>query len=445
MFACAWTAAVTFLLSWVIGSPARGEPGARARDLHGALAGALSVACSGAVLRAGQVVMADGLAMAFAATAMLCAAWYGRTRRGLWLGGCAVALALGAVTRWMVGLLALPIFGYFLIERRRSPPGVRMDGNSPAGAGGQAAWPFLVAAVAGLAILVPQLLAAHDVPKALEKHEWLERWSFANIFGRHFNTRDGEFRYHLPVGLFYAVRLGWPDYFSPLAGGVAALGASVIVIRRRAAEATLLVGWVVVAWLFVSGIPFENPRFLLPTLPAVGALAGFGFESLRDRARRSRRWIVSALLASSVAAGLFFGGREHARTVDHKNTDRALASWTARRVPAGVTLLRSGGTLMLEYYELTSVRDIYSLSSAGLDDLLDRGGTFYYLENVAEIDTSWRGLIPYRHLDALRRRGLLVIDRQGPFTLFRVSSARRFERDVDVRESAGLSPESVKH
>ena len=110
----------------------------------------VSVAASGIVLRTSQVVMADGLALALAATALWCAARFVRTGRAAWLVPCAVAIAWGAVTRWQIGLVALPI-AVALASARRLP------------ARDERGW-WLAALLAGSLVLVPQLLAARACP-----------------------------------------------------------------------------------------------------------------------------------------------------------------------------------------------------------------------------------------------------------------------------------------
>ena len=105
--ATAWAAAATFLLVHEL-DRRHGTPNDPTAPTAPFVAG-LCVAASGIVLRTGQVVMADGLAIGLAATVLWCFARFLRERRGPWLVGCAIALAWGAVTRWQIGLLALPL------------------------------------------------------------------------------------------------------------------------------------------------------------------------------------------------------------------------------------------------------------------------------------------------------------------------------------------------
>ncbi len=414
--ACAWAAAATFLLVRSL------EPGAGGRAA--AVAAGLAVAGSGAVLRSSQVVMADGLALGLTATAMLCAARHVVDRRGPWLVACAAALAWGAVTRWLVGLLALPLVAFWLLALRAR----RGESVPPAAARARPLpwrWCALAVAVA-LAILIPQLVAARAVPQSFARHEWLEHWSPAHAFARDFHTREGPTHYKLPVALFYLARLAWPDYLFPGVALFALVGLWVVVRERRWAAAALLAGWPLVAWLFISGIPYENPRFLLPTLPAIGALCGIGFARVVASPTRGRRAAVAGVFGLSLLVGIAFGVREHARVVvARKNAELGAVAWLAAQVPAGATVLMPGGTLIFEHYGPTKVRDIFLLTPAALAALIARDGPYYYCENPDEIAARWAGLSPALHQQALRAHGLRAVSRHPPYALFRLEPAPR--------------------
>ena len=104
-------AACTFLLSRELLPDA---PGGR---LAAWVAG-LAVALCGDALRAGLVTMSDALALACCTAAIWALARYRRTLRGCWLPAAAVALGWGVVTRWVCGLLALPMLGFLIADCR---------------------------------------------------------------------------------------------------------------------------------------------------------------------------------------------------------------------------------------------------------------------------------------------------------------------------------------
>jgi 4-amino-4-deoxy-L-arabinose transferase-like glycosyltransferase len=381
-----------------------------------ALVAGLSVALSGGVLRTSQVVMADGLACGAAATALACAVGYMRSGKGRQLVACALAVAVGAVTRWLIGLLVIPLALYFAIEFSR-----RATHAGGTRASLRTSWPwFLLAATVALGVLIPQLVVAHSVPNSLENHDWLVFWNLGNAFKREFHTPEGRYAYRLPVGLFNAVRLGWPDYFFPTMGVFAAFGAWIVVRERCWAAAGLLLGWPLVVWLFLSGIPYVNPRFLLPTLPCIAALVGIGFGSLVNSVAQTGRRALWIAIVASLAAGIGAGVREHARRVTQKRADLDLVAWASDRVPSSATLLMMG-TLTFEYYGGLHVRELFDLPARDLDELLSGGIPLYLMVDLADLDGQWAGLGPDRYVRRLRGDpGLVQVAAYGPTTLFRV-------------------------
>jgi hypothetical protein len=414
VLSCAWTAVAAFLIARTMDEDTTDQAAPIAP-----LAGALTVAASGAVLRYSQVVMADALGMALAATAMYAATRFAQTGRSSWSIVGAVALGWGAITRWMVGLLALPIGGYFLLAWRARDPGGAIDRRRPLLAH------LLVAVTLTLAIVVTQLIELRNVPYAFFRHEWLEHWNAGNVMRSDFHTPEGHTHYRLPVGLFYVVRFAWPDYLFPTAAAFAVVGTATLIERRALATLALLVGWPLVAWLFLSGIPYENPRFLLPTLPAVGVLVAFGFGRLQKaivaRFRPRRRWLPAAVLVASLGLGIAFGAREHAQhVVARKNADLALVRWADQRIPTGGTLLMKGGSLIFEYYGATAVQDTYMFSPGEFADVVRRcSGRCYYLANVDDIGAGG-GPVFDQQLQALRGR-LISIDARPPHFLCAIS------------------------
>ena len=399
--ACAGAAAATFLL---VRALAERQAGGARWSAAASMAAGLAVACSGATIRYSQLVMADALAAGLVAAALLGAARFAAGGRGGWLIVCAVALAWGTTTRWLVGLLGLPLAAYLLPALRR-----RRD-----------AWPWAAAAAIGaLAILLPQLAVARAIPQSFAQHEWVQHWSLAHALRREFQTPESHEVYRLPVALFYVVRLGWPDYFSPLLA-LFALGGLIYLIRAREFSAlALLAGWPAVALVFISGIPYENPRFLVPTLPAVAAIAGIGFGAAWKVAGTKGRWIAVVVFALSLLPGAVAAAREQRRQVERKNSDLDLISWTLARVPPDAELLMEGPTLAFEHYGHRPARALFSLTSEDVDRVVRSGGPLYLLADVATLDGPRKGKGPQLHLARLRRDpGLVALGGHPPYTLF---------------------------
>ena len=263
----AWAAAATVLLGAQLDAAEHG----------GRIVAGVCVAASGIVLRTGRVVMADGLALALAATALWCAARVVRTGRAAWLVPCAVAIAWGAVTRWQIGLVTLPI-AFALASARRSRAGTRAAGGWRRWWRGRwcwsrSCWRRARSERARDARMAPALEPAERVPPRLSDHRRPRAISVA----RRALLRGAP---RLAGALFPAIL------------ALAVVGGWRLVRERRGPAMALLLGWPLVDWAFVSGIRYENPRFIWPALPSIAALAGIGFDALRGRLTftRARRW-----------------------------------------------------------------------------------------------------------------------------------------------------------
>jgi hypothetical protein len=176
--------------------------------------------------------------------------------------------------------------------------------------------------------------------------------------------------------------------------------------------------------VLLSGIPYENPRFLLPTLPAIGALFGIGLAALRRRVPSSGRVVLTLVVLAAQAAGVVFGAREHARLVARKNADRDLVAWVAERLAPGAELVMAGPSLAFRYYASIPARDLFSTTTEELDALVASDAPLFVLADVDELETQWPGLAPERSFHALSEHpGLDVLGTHPPYTLFRARPA----------------------
>jgi 4-amino-4-deoxy-L-arabinose transferase-like glycosyltransferase len=405
-------AGLTYLLSRALLPDA---PGGR---LAAWVAG-LAVALSGAAVRAGLVVMSDATAMACCAAAPWALARYMRGGRGRWLALAAAALAWATITRWVCGLLALPMLGFLIADCRLQIADCRpLNPKSRSD--------FLVAFVLGALIVIPQVLVSQSTPAALSQHQWVLTWNIANAWRRDFTTVDGTQHYTLPVGAYYLARMAWPDVLFPLLALACVPGALWLVLRRRWPALALLAGWPLLLWLFLSGIPYQNAQFVLPALPALAALAGLGFGWLYVLAApcRIRRWARAALvltLAASLLGGLAWGLRDERRLVAYKDDQLALVEWARARLPAGGTLITFGATLTLQHYTDYDVRELFYLAPPDLEAIARDRRPVYLLLDVGNAEHQWVGLRPqedYHYL--LQRPGLEVVGQHAPYTLFRL-------------------------
>jgi 4-amino-4-deoxy-L-arabinose transferase-like glycosyltransferase len=444
-------AACTFLLSRELLPDA---PGGRLT----AWVSGLAVALSGDALHAGLVIMSDALALACCAAAIWALARYRRTGRGCWLVAAAVALAWAAITRWVCGLLVLPMVlsvlsDYLTNDQRPTTKARMLERSLVVGrwslVGGLPA-PIIHAVAAfalGALIVVPQVLFSQTTPAALSEHQWLVTWNIANIWRRDFVTVDGTQHYRLPVGVFYLARMGWPSLLFPLLALLCLPGALWLAWRRRWPALTLLIGWPLLLWLFLAGIPYQNARFILPALPALAALAGLGFgwayERTKDEGRtndegrttkdegrttkdegRTSGWaraVLAGAVVVSLTGSLAWGLRDYRNLVAYKNEQLTLVDWARAQLPAGGTLITFGVTLTFQHYTDYDVRELFYLAPPNLDAITQQSQPAYLLLDIGNIESQWVGLRPQQNYHYLREHpGLEIVGRRAAYTLFRI-------------------------
>lgn len=403
--AAASAAGLTFLLCRELLPDA---PGGRSA----ALVAGLIVALSGAALRAGLVVMADAAALACCAAALWALARYLNTGRARWLAGSALALGWAIITRWECGLLALPMLAGALAAWR--------SGRRPLVL---AHW--LAAAAVGALVVVPQVIVSGATGADPAQHQWVVAWNIASAWHRTFTTVDGTQHYALPVAAFYLAQMAWPSFLAPPLALFCPAGALWLARRRSWPALALLAGWPLALWIFLSGIPYENSRFVLPALPALAGLAGLGFGWAAARGARIRRLLAIGLVAA-LAAGLAWGARDYRKLVAYADDQLALVDWVRARLPADATLITFGATLTLQHYTGADVRELYYLDPPDLDAISRAGRPTFLLLDVGGTESQWAGLRPqidYHHL--LDQPGLEPIGERPPYTLFRLKDPRR--------------------
>jgi 4-amino-4-deoxy-L-arabinose transferase-like glycosyltransferase len=272
----------------------------RTRVVRIALVAGILVAACGQLVQSSIVVMADAAGLFW----VLLSAWAlvraEGTRRPAWLLLAACALAAAVMTRWANGLLALPWAAYWVYERRRTTDdGRRSIVYGPSSAVSYAL-PIGVLIAAAL-VLTPQVVQSASDESAPIGPRWLQQWNPANALQSDFVTDEGFIDYRLPVGVFYLQPAFHPFFLFPLLTpalliGLWRLWQEVREGRQWIGLSILLVGWPLVQYVFLSGIPNENMRYGLVYFPPLAILTGLGADALwtRLRSRRARTLLLGA-------------------------------------------------------------------------------------------------------------------------------------------------------
>lgn len=375
--------------------------------------GVLMAAC-GQLVQSSIVVMSDAAGVFWAVLSAWALVRAEGTRRPAWLVLSACALAAATMTRWINGLLILPWAGYWLVDVRQER---RTDPR-----------PLVVALVAAGLVFAPQAMQSAADPGSSLGHIWLQGWHPANALRRSFTNPDGLFNYKWPVGLYYTQPAVHPFFLFPVFTPALLIGLGVVGRRLMKGEpaagvAYLLIGWPLIQYAFLAGIPYQNQRFGLTLFPPLAVLAGVGGDALWVKARA--RWGRAVLLAAGaigVTGMLFWGWRTTlASPIQLKQADLETARWVQSQVSADARVLAFGLTATLQFYTQLEVREFFNETPETLAALLADGRPTYLVLNVGNVETQWQGRSPQINLHWLRAEpGLEEVGERNDYTLSRV-------------------------
>ncbi|MEO8610709.1 MAG: phospholipid carrier-dependent glycosyltransferase [Chloroflexota bacterium] len=381
----------------------------------GALIAGILMGICGQALQSSVVIMADIPALFWAMVSVVILWRYIRNPDqtpaipSIFLS--ALILALACITRWLYLILAVPwALALLMVWKGR----IRWRAS-------------LFGIVAALLIFVPQLLYSRNDPYPVLNHAWVEGWSPANVFRQVFDNVDGHFEYEKINGVYYAQPFYDAYYLAPIFTLFLLIGLVALFRDKRYAALLMLLGWGLLPYFFLAGIPYQNIRFPLIVFPAVAILAGVGLE-------RTAGW-VSCLTRPSIAyialfALMIFGASQtlSASTslidtfITNQQRDKQSAAWTGEHVPSGATLYTFGLTLTLKHYTTLNVYEIFYETPDTLNQKWTHGQNDYLLLNVWNIENQWAGRDPQADYHWLRdKRGLVEIGKFGYYTLFRIN------------------------
>lgn len=367
------------------------------------LAGLL-VALGGQLWQSSMVVMADTTGLAMATLAAFAVARHTRGHRFGWLVVASAAMALAILSRWIYGLVAVPLAVYALSSR---PPAAHV----------------LAAALLGAAVLAPVLgppllglVRQPERPAAFAGNLQVYTWSPLNALQRDFQTPDGHLSYARPNGLYYALTPANPAIFGPILAPWIAVGLLVALRTWPLRVVVLIVGWAAVVFAFHAGAPWQNFRFTLAYVPPLAMLiaTGLGWAARWVGARPVGVWLVLG-----VAVMLVGGVRLVTDFVDRKQADLAMVAWVESRLPPDARLLTFGPTLTFSHASQVPTLDLFDLP----DQELTRAIPTYLLVDVANLEAQWQAERPAELYRRLRDGpGLRPLGTFGSFSLYRVGS-----------------------
>ncbi|MEL7236606.1 MAG: hypothetical protein AAGK74_19035, partial [Chloroflexota bacterium] len=237
--------------------------------LAASLLAASVMAVAGQVWQSSAVVMADTLALATATMGVWALARYARLleRRSdvsFWLAVAAGLVGYATITRWIYGTVAIvcTMYALWLFWQHRV---VALRHG-------------MIAAVVALAVLVPVLLPSLTGGETFGGNFQLQfkNWHPEYAFQHEFENADGRFSFAEVNALYYGRLLSTPFYFTPVLALFTLPG--LLSVRRR--SFLPVVGWLLIVFGLLVGVPQQNIRFGLSYAPPVAVLCGVGMVSM---------------------------------------------------------------------------------------------------------------------------------------------------------------------
>lgn len=151
--------------------------------------------------------------------------------------------------------------------------------------------PLLFIIVLTLAIVMPYYWVHSDNPVAFSNHSLLSGWSFSNLFSStHTMVHAGTYNYSFPNVVFVILMLFHPGLF--VIGLVLILFIRLSDIKKNQGLIAILTGFLIYLF-FNAGMPFQNKRFFILSLPFLLILFAPSFY-------RSWKWGIRKLGAHGV-------------------------------------------------------------------------------------------------------------------------------------------------
>jgi 4-amino-4-deoxy-L-arabinose transferase-like glycosyltransferase len=205
------------------------------------------------IFRSSILVMSDALCL-FLVTAML---WLivSQVRFAFFYGSLVFTAAV--LTRYAAFPLLAPLLLYIFITHLK-----------------QRAWAQIVLGLFSMGIIFVLNFFLFSSETGSIRHEWLQTWSPAHFFNRSFSTIDGYQSYFAPNILYPLKLFVHPGFFPTFF--------ILVWFVRKIDFSKTMIQWMVfsmmIYFIFLSGIPFQNERFLMIAFPMVVVLMFPAFQ-----------------------------------------------------------------------------------------------------------------------------------------------------------------------
>ena len=328
----------------------------------------------------------------------------------LWLTFAGLFLAFATISRWNYATLSLPfaLFAIYKTRKHRTP-----------------FWPLILPALAGFAVLLPQIWLSTHRPEGLF-HQWLVGWSPANTFANTFQTPDGLLTLERPVFFFNLLPAIHPAYLFPLLGLAIPFGIWGLWREKNCGALILLVGWAAPVYIFLAGIPYENFRFGLSLYPPLVILASYGISLITHHLSRftSQKifdigyWVF---IGGSLLFMLVWAYRMVGPFLETQNASKTQVLEIAAQLPPDATVVTLGPTLIFDHYTTLNMVEFYSANEESLTHLIAESQPVFLLLDIPDTEGRWKGMGPQLLYAWLKTHASLVPRGEfPPYTLFEI-------------------------
>ncbi len=373
-------------------------------SLAAAVIGGIVTAISGQILFSSLAIMSDIPGMFWILMSCLCLIKGLNTSNYSHILIAGLFLAIAGITRWISLILLIP-WGVAVFGRYRNLGSIFR----------------LILPIIILTSL--QLWFSSNSKFDALDHHFLGNWSLKNFWAAELTGLEGVVSTKFPNLIFYSKALSDPFFIHPFFVLLVGLGLLGIFQNSQRSHVILLIGWGLSTYLFLSGLPVQNPRYCLQVFPIIAILTAFGFDYFKQRLKITS-FIDLILIVGIIGVSVISikaNTRQVLQLIEIYNSDKLVANWISKAVTPKTPVYAFGITLTLQHYhpELTT-KDIYFESIESLSTELNKD--VYFVVDIDNIKSQWKDSRLGETLNWLKNReGFKLIGKNGKYSLFKIN------------------------
>jgi hypothetical protein len=244
---------------------------------------------------------------------------------------------------------------------------------------------LLIGIIILIITILPHILIHQNHSMNFLGHEWLKEWSIKNFVSKGFHTDNG-FESYTVINLFYPVsNFIYPAY---IFCGIL----FVIFLKKKDLISTkpLWLGLIICSllfyYIFLSGIPYQNLRFLIPSFPLVIILLYPGFKNLHGIFQKKWSPVAIFLIFLIIQGGLIC---KYSKGIYELNKFENETAEEIRQYNSSRTIYTFYLADALKYYGV--INPIVNLYSTELKGVAPGS---YILFNEQQFKDQWKDKLP---------------------------------------------------